>query len=75
MMQKAGFDSSEVSDVGFLLSLPKYTSPEQVNEFFDAMHSESKKLVPSAIRNYAKWAKLPNRNIIEKLIDYKKKGM
>lgn len=75
VMQKAGFDSSEVSDVGFLLSLPKYTSPEQVNEFFDAMHSESKKLVPSAIRNYAKWAKLPNRNIIEKLIDYKKKGM
>lgn len=75
VMQKAGFDSSEISDVGFLLSLPKYTRPEQVNEFFNAMNSESKKLVPSSIRNYVKWAKLPNRNIIDKMIDYKKKGM
>lgn len=75
VMQKAGFDSSEVSDVGFLLSLPKYTTPEQVNDFFQAMQGESKKLVPSAVRNYAKWAKLPNRNIIEKMIDYKKKGL
>lgn len=75
VMQKAGFDPSEISDVGFLLGLPKYTNPEHVNEFFNAMNSESKKLVPSAIRNYVKWAKLPNRNIIEKMIDYKKKGM
>lgn len=75
VMQKAGFDGSEISDVAFLLSLPKYTSPEQVNEFFEALNGEAKKLVPSAVRNYAKWAKLPNRNIIEKMIDYKKKGL
>jgi hypothetical protein len=75
VMQKAGFDSSEVSDVGFLLSLPKYTSPDHVNDFLQAMTKESKKLVPSTIRNYVKWAKLPNRNVIEKMLDYKKKGM
>jgi hypothetical protein len=74
VMQKMGFDGSEVSDVTFLLSLPKYTSPDQVNEFFEEMNSKAKKLVPTAIRNYAKWAKLPNRNLIDKLLDYRKKG-
>jgi len=74
VMQKVGFDGSEISDVAFLLSLPKFTSPDQVNEFFEEMNSKAKKLVPSAIRNFAKWAKLPNRNLIEKLLDYRKKG-
>jgi hypothetical protein len=74
VMQKAGFDGSEISDVCFLLGLPKFTSPDQVNEFFEEMNSKAKKLVPSAVKNYAKWAKLSNRFTIEKLIDYRKKG-
>lgn len=74
VMQKNGFDQSEISDVGFLLGLAKYSNPDQVNEFFADMNSKAKKLVPSAIRNFAKWAKLPNRNLIDKLLDYKKKG-
>jgi hypothetical protein len=74
VMQKAGFDSSEISDVAFLLSLPKFTNPDQVNEFMQEMNSKAKKLVPTAIRNFAKWAKLPNKSIIDKMLEYRSRG-
>ncbi len=73
-LERAGFERDEVSDVSFLLSLPKYTSAEQVNDFFHEMNTKAKKLVPSAVKNYAKWAKLGNRHIIEKMLEYKSQG-
>lgn len=73
-LEKAGFERDEIGDVSFLLGLPKYHSADQVAEFTTEMNQTAKKLVPSAIRNYAKWAKLPNRQVIDKLLDSRGNG-
>jgi hypothetical protein len=73
LLEKAGFDHDEIVDVVFLLGLSRYRSADQVDEFFHA-YNKAKKLVPSAIKNYVKWANLTNKNIINKLLDHKKSG-
>lgn len=73
-LEKSGFQRDEINDVTFLLGLPKYNNPEQVQEFNQEMNEKARKLVPSAIRNYAKWARLSNKQTIDKLLEYKSQG-
>lgn len=68
VMGKMGFDKNAISDVVFLLSLPKYHGLDQAEEFANEMREKAKKIVPTMIKNYVKWAKLGNANIIEKFL-------
>lgn len=68
VLEKMGFGKDEINDVSFLLSLPKYHSLEQLGDFIIEMKEKAKKLVPSMIKNYVKWARLGNANIIEKML-------
>lgn len=71
IMKKMGFTDSETSDTCFLLSLSRYYSENQINDFYRDMREKVKRLIPTAIRNYIKWAKLGNRTLIEKFLKYK----
>jgi hypothetical protein len=68
VLEKMGFSKDEINDVSFLLSLPKYHSLEQLGDFMIEMKEKAKKLVPSIVKNYVKWAKLGNAHIIEKML-------
>lgn len=73
-LAKSGFQRDEIGDVTFLLSLPKYTGVEMAQQFQADMNEKAKRLVPSAIRNYAKWSKLPNKQVIDKLLEMRVQG-
>lgn len=74
VLARSKFSPQETSDITFLLSLPRFTSPEQVDEFNAAYDRGSGTLVPSAVVNYAKLARLPNAGLIEKLMKHRNKG-
>lgn len=74
VLARAKFGQDEIADICFLLSLPKYTSPDQGEEFNAAFDKVSGMLVPSAVANFAKWARLPNAGLVEKFVKHRSKG-
>jgi len=68
-MKISGFKPDEITDVAFLLSMPKYFHPEQKQEFLHGMEHETRRLIPTHIMQFAKAAKLPNANLIERFLE------
>lgn len=68
-MKIAGFRPDEITDVVFLLSLPKYFHPDQKESFLRDLDRETRRLIPTHVLQFAKAAKLSNANLIERFLE------